>query len=67
MYQRSNLFFVQQNSSGSLRGAGGESSSEVFDRPLWTGLSREPLSQNPPPPPPSFWGLKRPPPPPRAH
>ena len=34
-----------------LCGAGGESSSEFLDRPLWTGLSRAPLSRPPVPPP----------------
>ena len=41
--------FLKKKSSRLLHGAGGESSGEVLDSPLWTGLSREPLSQTPPP------------------
>ena len=33
---------------GRLRDAGGESSLECLAQPLWTGLSREPLSKTPP-------------------
>ena len=46
---------------GPLCGAGGESSLEFLDEPLWTGVTKAPF---PDPPPLSFWGLERPPPPP---
>ena len=53
-------FFLKKKSSGPLSGAVGESSSEVLDQPLGTGLSREPLFQTPPP----LWGGSNDPPPP---
>ena len=48
--------FLEEKSSGPLRGAGGESSLKTLDWPLGTGLSPEPLSQ--PPPPPIHWGAR---------
>ena len=42
-------YFLNKNPSGPFCGASGESSTEFLDQPLWTGLSREPLSQPPPP------------------
>ena len=58
------VIFLKKKSSGPLCGAVGESSSEVLDWPLGTGLSREPLSQTPCPP---SGGLEwTPPPPPRT-
>ena len=54
--------FLEKQSSRPLCGAIGESSLEVVDQPLGTGLSREPLSQITPPP----LGGSNDPPPPRA-
>ena len=55
-------FFFKTNLLGRFA-ASGESSLEVLDQPLGTGLSREPLYQTPPL---LFGGARMPPPPPPA-